>query len=289
MKKQLTLKSVLLIVIATVVATVGVIGGTYAYLTSTDSDVNTMTLGKVEIVQIEKERVNMAQQDQQTPATLQDYVQNKKLMPAAYIADGKDANDPAAWVPGSAADEAHVNFGDLVTGDVTAPYSAGVWDSALKGVQDKFVFVENIGDGDVFYRTVFLYEYDETEATNANGDGMIHFNLNDDPRFNWTYGGEGNIPKTVTVNGEVYGVMVATYNVPLKPNTVSVPSLLQVGMDGAADAAVVSQFGATYDVLALSQAVQSAGFESVGAEAALKAGFGEINGTNLVEWFEDIA
>ncbi|MBQ3084491.1 MAG: hypothetical protein IJC46_03450 [Clostridia bacterium] len=288
MKKQLTLKSVLLIVIATVVATVGVIGGTYAFLTSTDSDVNTMTLGKVEIVQLEKERVDMTQQDQQTPADLQDYVQNKKLMPAAYIASGKDANDPAAWAPGVAADEAYVNFGALVTADVNAPYAAGVWDSALKGVQDKFVFVENTGNDDVYYRTIFLYEYDETKATNAGGQGMIHFNLNNDSRFDWAFGGEGNIPETVTVNGEVYGVMVATYNVPLKPGTVSRPSLLQVGMDGAADAAVVSQFGATYDVIALSQAVQTAGFESVGAETALKAGFGDITAANLVEWFENL-
>ena len=289
MKKQLTVKSVLLIVIATVVATVGVLGGTYAYLTSTDSDVNTMTLGNVEIQQIEKERVDKTHQDQATPAELKDYVQDKKLMPAAYIVDGKEANDPEAWAPGVAADEAYVNFGTFVTADVAAGSSAwnGVWDKSLKNVQDKMVFVENTGDDNVFYRTIILYEYDETEKLNSYGQDMIHFNINGNDRFVWAQTGDANTlgDLVVEVDGEKYGVMVATYQKELLPGTVSRPSLLQVGLDGDADAAVINQFGDTYDILVLSQAVQSAGFEEAGAEAALTAGFGAITEANLQEWF----
>lgn len=253
------------------------IAGTVAYLTSTDEDVNVMTLGLAKIDQFEKQRVDMNHQDQQTPAELEDFEQGQPLYPAVNT-NGGAANDPAVWQPGEATNEAYVNYGTLVDADITGPHWTGVWDKSLKNVMDKMVFVKNTGTVDVYYRTIILYEYDETKTVNSYDQKMIHFNINSNTRFDWTY------PEyTVEVDGEVYGVMVATYNKPLLPGTVSRPSLLQVGLDGDATNEVVAQFGETYDMLVLSQAVQTTGFGS--AEAALTAGFGEINEANLKKWF----
>lgn len=50
-------KNVLLTGLSFVLVAAVAIGGTLAYLTSTDSDVNVMTLGNVQIEQFEMERV----------------------------------------------------------------------------------------------------------------------------------------------------------------------------------------------------------------------------------------
>jgi len=262
------------------------LGGTLAYLSDTDSAVNVMTLGNVSIEQHEKERVDMTAQSKENPVELQDFKQNKPLYPAVLNMDGKLPNDTQAWAPGygsgALADHA-VNWGDFVTADVAEGSSAwnGIWSTDLKNVVDKFVFVENTGKSDAYYRTIILMEHDETETMNAAGQTLVHYNYNGNALFSWV--GTDDEEILVEVDGEKYFVIVATYQKPLKPGTVSRPSLLQVGLDGDATNEIVEQFGDTYDILVLSQAVQAQGFDK--PETALDAAFGEVNETNIKEWF----
>ena len=263
------------------------IGGTVAYLQDDDSQKNTMTLGNVQITQHEKERTDMTAQDQNTAATLRDFTQDQALYPAVLNKDGYAANNAQAWAPGGASgalDNHYVNWGTFVTADVNEGSSAwnGIWSTNLKNVLDKFVFVENTGKSDAYYRTIILLEYDETETKNSSGQSMIHYNFNGNALFTWKHD-----VGTVEVNGEKYDVIVATYNNALKPSTVSRPSLLQVGMDAEATNDIVAKFGTTYDILVLSQAVQTAGFAD--AATALNTAFGEVNATNVAEWFKTIA
>ena len=152
---------------------------------------------------------------------------------------------------------------------------------------DKFVFVQNTGKSDAYYRTIILLEADETGSKNAANQYLIHLNTNGHSNFDWSVNG-GDFTDTtpvVEIDGEKYWVVVATYNKVLTPGEISRPSLLQVGMDQTATNEFVEQFGDTYDILVLSQAVQTAGFDN--AANALNTAFGEINSTNAAEWFSD--
>ena len=61
------------------------IGGTLAYLTDTDEDVNVMTLGQVKIDQLEYERVDVESADDK--ADVQEFHDNKPLLPAVTDKD----------------------------------------------------------------------------------------------------------------------------------------------------------------------------------------------------------
>lgn len=269
------LKNVLLAGLSFVLVAAIAIGGTLAYLTSEDSDVNVMTLGNVEIEQFEMERVFDANGD---VTGMQEFTQAKPLYPAVVT----NGTGNAAWQPNSAVDLWYKDYlGDRYPG------GNGTWQN-LNNVMDKFVFVENTGKSDAYYRTIILLEADETGFQNDLGQGLIHLNVNGHSNFTWSPedGDVNGETLVVEVDGEKYTVMVATYNVALTPGEISRPSLLQVGMDQMATNEIVEQFGDTYDILVLSQAVQAAGFAD--AEAALNEGFGEINVANVTAWFEEM-
>ena len=77
----MSLKSFLLTGLSGVLVAATAVGGTLAYLMSTDSDVNVMTLGNVKIEQVEYERdVN---------GDLTEFTQTKPALPAVY--------DTEAW------------------------------------------------------------------------------------------------------------------------------------------------------------------------------------------------
>ena len=85
---MLKFKSVLLTGLSFVLVAALAIGGTLAYLTSTDSDVNVMTLGNVKIAQHEYERVTNADGsyktdtiDNRTSYVLDDFTQAKPILP----------------------------------------------------------------------------------------------------------------------------------------------------------------------------------------------------------------
>jgi len=261
------------------------IGGTFAYLTDTDETVNVMTLGNVEIEQHEYERVqdengNPVKGVEGTDFTadygitesykLKEFTQAKPAYPAVY------QNGGMGW------DE----FQQLWNG-VGAPGSNELFDDSMKNVIDKFVFVENTGKSDAYYRTIIAIE----EPEGLGGD-YVHLNFNANTRFDYNDGENGNQSSSsaetfyVTVDGTRYLVYTATYTEKLAPNEVSRPSLLQVYLDPMADNDDCALFGENWEIITLSQAVQVEGFTD--ADTALDTAFGDVTPNTVAEWFGDI-
>ena len=116
------------------------IGGTLAYLSDEDEDVNVMTLGNVFIDQLERER-NEA-------GDLVDFVDNRPLFPALYP-DGFDFQSPTVELPGT---------------------DCKLWDATqLKNAHDKIVTVTNTGKSDAYVRTWFAFE---------KGSAPVYYNQN---------------------------------------------------------------------------------------------------------------
>ncbi|MBQ6830820.1 MAG: hypothetical protein IJO59_06845 [Clostridia bacterium] len=122
----LSSKGILLSTVGAVAVAAVAIGGTLAYLTSTDNDVNVMTLGNVQIEQIEQER--------DENGVLVDFTQDKPLYPAV----GEIAwNDNKTTING----HDYNMFGDK-----------------LKNALDKIVTVKNTGESDAYVRTIIAVE-----------------------------------------------------------------------------------------------------------------------------------
>ena len=217
------------------------IGLTTAYLTSTDEDVNVMTLGNVYIDQIEKERAE--------DGSIVDFKDNKPMLPAVY-ADDFDLDNPTkeiTWDNGT---------------------TSKLWDDAqIKNVHDKFVFVTNTGKSPAYIRTWIAFEGASTN---------IHKNLNttewewSDEIVNVEIGG-----KTYSVLVATYiGAADRHAGGILPAGETTAPSLLQVAMDKTTTNEQVNQYGETYEILVFSQAVQIEGFDN--AKEALDAAFKPI-------------
>ena len=229
------------------------VGGTLAYLTDTDEDVNVMTLGNVKIDQLEYERVDVETKDGE--AVVQEFHDNKPLYPAVI----KDDFD---WSTG----DANVDWGQIGKDG----YSSGIWDpEKINNEQDKMVFVKNKGDYDAYVRTWFAFE--AGEYTVQEFQEMFHLNLNDS---DWTWEFRDEIAAIPGEDGTTtnYVIAVATYNKVLEPGALTEISLSQIALDSIADNAEIEGFGDTYQILVKTQAIQAQGFED--PDTALTEGFG---------------
>ena len=145
-----------------------------------------------------------------------------------------------------------------------------VFTDDLKNVIDKFVTVTNTGKSDAYVRTIVAIE-----APGFDPNDLIHINHN-------STGVNMSAPITVKIDAVDYVAFVFTYPEALAADETSVPSLMQLFLDSKATNEDVAKFGDTWEVLVLSQAVQTAGFKD--AEAALNTAFGVANATNLATW-----
>lgn len=274
------LKKVLLMCTAYVLVAALAIGGTIAYLQDSDSDVNVMTLGNVSIAQHEYQRAEGVAHDAGEPGAgngvkegaLVEFVQNQKLYPA--VPKNGAATDYTAEM-----DTANLFFwGDYV---YSGTAGNGLWnDNKLSNVMDKMVFVENTGKTDAYIRTVIAFECPEGITIGEPSQGaeiMINTNIG---TYDWEDVGY------ITVDGVRYAVMTATYKKVLAPGNQSHPSLLQVVMTHHATNEDMELLGDTYEILVLSQAVQTAGFAN--AATALDTAFGDDNTENAAKWFKGV-
>lgn len=231
-KKILTTFSVVLIL---GMAALGIL----AYLSDTDSDVNVMTLGNVEIEQIEQEWKE---------GKLVDFKQAKPLYP--YVGT-------LGW-------------------DNTTEDNGAYRQFTMNNVVDKYVSVENTGESDAYVRTFIAlemgdYSYDEFDmvgiSINAENGSEFQF----DGAWNWTD------EFVAEVNGENYYVMVAVHEDDVASGETTIPSLLQVYLSKDATNETVEKLdgngNGTYEILAFSEAVQAKGFDN--AVAALNTAFGD--------------
>ncbi len=246
------------------------IGGSLAYNKSeTITAANTFAVGDVKIAQIEMERIE--QDDQKNTAdNLKAYENNKSLYPACGT---------IAW--------AGDDEGERIYQQWPAGGSSALFDADLLGnVQDKMVFVENTGSNPAYVRTVFAFEAGGMTADEMNNK-LIHWNRNS-THWQWTDFSED---MSATIKGEKYYLRVATYlgnagndhsehkDGILSPGETTRPSLLQVFLDENADNELCNSFNGSYDILVVSQAVQTEMNGLTGGDA-LDEAFGEISATN---------
>jgi len=254
-------KSTLLMVLSLVLALTVGLGTTLAYLTDTDADVNVMTLGNVDILQNEQERDENGE--------LQEFTPNKPLYPAVF------EGSSIPWAP----EDEWVVPGDQAWKVV----------EDNENVVDKFVTVTNTGKSDAYVRTFFAFESTQDPAT--QGD-YVHAvtnaaaNVGSDVMSEVIW-----LPGTYQIDGSYYQIGYVTYTQPVQPGETTIPSLKQIYMNKAADNDYVATFGDTYEILVLSQAVQTAGFEDVNengtaADEALNEAFPmDDDYANVPGWF----
>ncbi len=278
-------------IIALVVAIAAIIGSfSLAFFTDTDYNENTMVFGNVEIEQLEYERVvgedgkwiSTGETDKYgySPDEVQEFTQDKPLFPV-YKPTGSmewdDRNDgkyQQSW------------------GAVGAPGSNQLFDDSCTNVIDKFVFVKNTGKSDAYIRVLVALEQGDIAADNFKNYIMTNSDKN-----HWTY--DGAVASNVVIGDSTYVVVSYLYVGPssnpngvLAPDAISYASLLQLYlMDTATQEDVQALDGndnGKYDVLVLSQAVQTTGFAN--ADEAFAAAFPGVNdATTLQGWFESAA
>ena len=276
------LKSLLLAGVSTVLAASVAIGGTLAFLTSQDEDVNVMTLGNVQIEQHEYERATDANGayktdtiDGRTSYVLKPFEQNKPLYP--IVGDPNEPGDSPAY---KGYDE------DITVRMSQVDSYGGMKVFAGKNAQDKFVTVENTGKTDAYVRTLVAIE------VGSGNPALIRTNSH---LGAWTRVVVG----TIEIDGNNYYVYEYTYSgATLSDGTVrhangilpagdtSYPNLAQVYLKHNATnedmVAIDGNSNGALDILVLSQAVQAEGFAD--AKTALDTAFG-ASADKAAEWF----
>lgn len=251
-------KKILALVLCVAMLAIALVGGTLAYFTDTDADVNVMSLGNIKIIQNETDRNGDA------------YVDGQKLFPC---------------VKG----EGYLTKDGSMT-DTDGKTSLAIWDKSINNEIDKFVSVTNGGTEDAYVRTILAFEtvrsYTEGSSTEYTDLHDHFFLMNGD--YTYLKDDAGNFVYA-TIDGTEYVLAVKTYADPLKAGETTTASLRQFALTWEAGNEVYDFFGESYDILALSQAVQVTGFETAGAEAALNEGFGEVTPENVAEWFASTA
>lgn len=278
-------KSTLVMILCLVLAVALGVGGTLAYLTDSDGDVNVMTVGYVTITQNEQERVEIGNPD----AGLQEFTQDKAMNPAV-IKDhsSKEAVDANGW---------EVEIRDQV-----------------KNYVDKIVSVTNTSNNDAYVRTIYaIPEVEGFDTTYNASEQWLHWNgvsdTDTDPENGWIWGRDqetewpGNtdnwdVYENVEIDGKLYDIYIATNKNMLAPGETTAPSLLGMFLDPRVDCKVAADgtlnytFGdaelgdiSTLDVLVLSQAVQADGFDT--AWEAFEAAF-PTDEDALVEWLSEM-
>jgi len=273
------LKKVLLMCTAYVLVAALAIGGTIAYLQDDDSDVNVMTLGNVSIAQHEYEREVDANGDYVVDSTvggykLQPFTQDKPLYPAT--------------IPTNSAEWTYESTNAMF--EQVGANGGGMTVFVEPNAVDKFVFVENTGKTDAYVRTLIAFEsgslsveeWDEVVCTSYH--------------FSW---GDPVVIGSITVENNNYVVLEYTYkgrpdkgfheNGILPADEVTQCSLGQVYMRSTATnedcEAIDGNKNGKYDILVLSQAVQTAGFAD--AKTALDTAFGKSS-EKAAEWFNGV-
>ena len=260
------MKKALLYGLSFVLVAAVAISGTLAYLTSTDEDVNVMTLGNVSIEQHEQDRDG------------NNFVQGQTLMP--YVTLGATEKEPVT-----------VNGYEI---EMRTKESVGNY-------IDKIVTVTNTGKTDAYVRTLIaIPAVLENEDASKN---ILHWNAvsdTDTTTYNgWMWDIENNkewgarVYTTIDVEGIKYNVYVATNKNVIKAGEATAPSLVGIYLDSKVDydgkkytydgQSIDYDFSNGVAVLVMSQAVQAEGFAD--AKTALDEGFGKV-ADKAAEWFD---
>lgn len=252
-------KKTLIMVVGLVLSLAVGLGGTLAYLTDTDADVNTMVLGNVKIEQYEYERVLSSDGYGMVGDgyKLQEFTQDKPLYPSVGEVTG--------W------DETVVPF-DQIGGEGNMQVLDG-----KENVVDKFVVVKNTGNSAAYVRTLIAYE-----LGTMTYERWAQVFMTSKHNF-WSAEDVG----VIEIDDNKYVLVEYCYDRALEAGKVARCSLAQFYLRPEATnedvAALDGNENGKYDIIVLSQAVQTAGFDS--AEVALNEGFG-APAALAAEWFD---
>lgn len=250
------------------------VGGTIAYFTAEDGQVNVMTVGKGISIEMNEQQLD-------ADGDLVDFEQGKTMMPAS-ISSARNNLDLEDY-PGLTIRKTDENY-----------------------VQ-KIVSVSNTGESAAYVRTIYAFpEAGDFDTTYNAADQWFHWNgysdTDGDVDNGWMWGRDkttewpGNtdnwdVVENVTIDGKVYDLYIATNKNLLEGGETTSPSLAGFFLDSKVDCQVNPDGSANYtwngynlgdistlEVLAYTQAVQADGFED--AWTALDAAFGDITATN---------
>lgn len=251
------------VISAAAVAALGAViaGGSLAYFQDQDQADNVFTVGSVDVRLNEKQRALDADGNKTT--TLEDFAQNKVLMPIIGSAQGEKQD---------------------VDGHGGLP--------AAKNYVDKIVNVTNNGKSDAYVRAYFAIPSaldDGYETFNA-AVNALHFNFGNDNNgttfgtsWNWMHGSKWNYFET-TIDGVAYNVYYGDYMQKLAPNATTTDFIQGLYLDQKINTNAAGNLTYNGNDLGWSKdtpikcpvftvAVQADGFDN--ADAAVKAAFGD--------------
>lgn len=273
------IKNLLLTVLSFVLVMALSIGGTMAYLTATDNQVNTMTVGNVAIDQIEQERDGNG--------GWQDFTQNQSALPAVF-------SNGTLTHPSYAENKVTLNGKE---------YS--VWSENDKNIVDKFITVKNTGNSDVYFRTIIAIEsgdiplIKETTGTTTGKIRTLCNYMTGDPATDPNCYFIQTLDEAVEINGQNYKIISLTYKAKLAPDETSPASLRQLCLGHNVSSKEMASLGAEWDIIALTQATQAGEWtneiDEGGAvtkyapEVALDEAFKEVTAENVQSWFAKLA
>lgn len=257
----------------------------------TSNQSNVMTLGNVKIAQTEWQRavdsngnwISTQVTDQYgfVPDKLEPFDQNKTMLPlvGAFSWDDRETANGK---------EHQQSWRQVTDGNGnTAPGSNQLGDQ--KNVIDKFVFVQNTGETDAYFRTIIAVESPEKtmvtcevqcpEGKKGEKVDAIWLNTNGNERY------KTSDEFYAEINGVRYYIFTMTHTEALKPGEFARPSLLQAYLKSESTLKTTEGFGANVEIKVVSQAVQDsddwkAEEGKTIAEVALDAAFGEISADN---------
>lgn len=282
-------KKILAIVLCVAMLAIAIVGGTMAYFTDTDADVNTFVAGNVKIKQNEEQREYVI--DEQTGR--HDYNDAK------VVAFENDHPLVPAVIPG-----------DTYSYDGTVTLGNGntykIWDESINNELDKFITVTNTGSEEAYIRTIIAFEdnaagsitpklhtlwgsdedgkYEElTIKPDANGE---YVGMKSGASIYWLQNSDGSW-LTLDISGTTYTVAVFTYKDSLAKGETTGPSLMQLWLDPSATNEWSEAVGGEYQIIAASLAVQADGFNDPDiadpASKAMDTAF-DLTKENLITW-----
>jgi len=286
-------KTIILCVALILALTLG-LGGTLAYLTDTDADKNVMTVGRVQVVQNEQQRVEDG--NGIFTSILEQFEDDKMLLPVTSRDNTPDTVTVGEW-------------------EVTM-------DDDLNNYIDKIISATNTGNTDAWVRTLVAVPTgaateDPKEYWNdidSASDNWLHWNAMPDPVIDGESVEQWSWPAKelgfITVDDVVYAVFAFTHHEKVAPGETTYPVVRGLYMDERVDMDVVKdeegklvdqyymmvngEKQVIYDVpdkngkvnmLVLTQAVQADGFAT--AEEAFDKAFalGDNEAATLFNWF----
>ena len=270
-------RKILLLASTLMMVAVLAVGGTLAYFTDTDNAVNTFTVGNVDIIQNEQERVE--NEDGSFTSTLQDYTNNQMIFPVV--------GDKGAEADGYHHGKNYVDKIVTVTVKETSQPAYIRTHIAFPDVLDnganKYMSSDNILHWNGGSAT-------DTKAAYVTGDvDGNHWYWDANMTVDWPGNGGPWNTYEITVGGVPYTVYVATHKEIVDPGETTAPNLMGVYLDSLVDyknGSYVDKNGtsfsfpknadgvAEFNILVLSEAVQAEGFAD--AKTALDTAFGAV-------------